>query len=83
MNKDIIKFIEDNIGENNEIHVSYEFSKIIKNFIEFTPLEKDHEHDIIGDYNFGYLELNEKTYPIFSNILFEFDEIEFKNDDEE
>ncbi|MFW6009079.1 MAG: hypothetical protein ACOCP8_07440 [archaeon] len=77
MNK-IIQFIKDNIKDNNEIHVSYEFSKIVEDFDEFKPIEKNFENDIIGDYNFGYLTIIEKTYPIFSNILFEFDEIEFK-----
>jgi len=79
MNKEkIINFIEDNINDNEEIHISYEFSKIVETFNNFTPIEKNFEQDIIGDYNFGWLKLNEKTYPIFSNIMFEFDEIEFK-----
>jgi len=81
MNK-IIKFIEDNIAYHNEIHVSYDLSKVVKSFEEFIPISQDFEQDIIGDYNFGWLKLNEKTYPIFSNIMFEFDEIEFKNSNE-
>lgn len=80
MNKEVIlKFIEENIREHSEIHVSYEFSKFIEQFEEFTSIEKFFEQDIVGDYKFGDIKVGEKTYPIFSNILFEFDEIEFKN----
>lgn len=80
MNEDkIIKFIEDNIKNKQEIHISYEFSKIVENFKSFTPIQKNIEQDVVGDYKFGFLKLNGKKYPIFSNILFEFDDIEFKN----
>lgn len=78
MENKIINFIKENIKDNNEIHISYEFSKIVEKWKNFQPIKKNIEQDIVGDYNFGYLKLNEKTYPIFSNILFEFDEIEFK-----
>lgn len=75
----IIEFIRDNIKDYNEIHISYEFSKIIEKYDEFEPIKKSFGQDVVGDYNFGYLNINEKSYPVFSNIMFEFDDIEFKN----
>jgi hypothetical protein len=78
MKDKIINFIKENIKDNNEIHISYEFSKIIEKWDNFKPINKKIDQNIIGDYNFGYLILDKKTYPIFSNILYEFDEIEFK-----
>jgi hypothetical protein len=79
MEERILNFIKDNIKDNNEIHVSYEFSKIVEEFKNFKSIDKKIEQDVVGDYNFGYLKLENKDYPIFSNILYEFDEIEFKN----
>jgi hypothetical protein len=74
----IIQFIKNNIGSYNEIHISYELSKEVEKLIEFEPIEKSFDQDIIGDYNFGYINIGKK-YPIFSNITFEYDDIEFKN----
>ena len=70
----IVKLIEDNIGDNNEVHISYELYNLIKEKI----LLYKGKQNIIGDTYVGNILLNNKTIKIYYNILYEFDEIEFK-----
>lgn len=73
----IIEFISENMNDYDEIHISYDMSK---HFLSKYKLEidKNFEQNIIGDTFIGNLQVNNKTIKVFYNILYEFDEIEFK-----
>lgn len=79
--ENIIKFIENNIDEYDEIHISSYLSKEIINFHNF--LVYDGEQDIVGDTYIGKMVLKNKTIKVFYNILYEYDDIEFKKNEEE
>lgn len=70
----IIRLIEDNIEDNNEVHISYDLYNLIKEKIK--PYEG--EKEIIGNTYVGNILLNNKTIKIYYNIIYDFDEIEFK-----
>ena len=77
--KNVIKFIEDNIDRNNEIYVSTYLSKRIMDFNNF--IIYDGEQNIIGDTYIGNLLLKNKTIRVFYNILYDYDDIEFKKNE--
>ena len=73
---EILEFITDNIGDYDEIHISYDMSKY---FLSQNILEVNNdEQNIIGDTLIGNLLIKNKTINVFYNILYELDEIEFK-----
>lgn len=79
--ENVIDFIDENIDGYDEIHVSKYLSDRIKYFDNF--LICNDEQSIIGDTLIGDLLLNNKTIKVFYNILYEYDDIEFKNNKEE
>lgn len=72
----ITKFIEDNIGEYDEIHISKYLSDKIKQFDTF--LVYNGEQSIVGDTYVGDLILTDKIIEVYYNILYDNDDIEFK-----
>jgi hypothetical protein len=78
--KYIIEFIEENIGEYNEIHVSKYLSDKIEQFDNFEIY--DGEQSIVGDTYVGDLVLSDKIVCIYYNVLYENDDIEFKQNEE-
>lgn len=81
MISNVIKFIEKNINDYDEIHISYDMCKLLlhNNFIK--KLSNDYEQNIIGDTLVGNILLNNKTINVYYNILYEFDDIEFTKKD--
>jgi len=73
-------FIEKNIKDFNEIHISLYLSNKIKNFNNF--LEYNDEQDILGDTYIGDLLLKNKTIKVFYNILYDYNDIQFIKNEE-
>jgi hypothetical protein len=73
---EILEFITNNIGNYDEIHISYDMSKyfLSKNILNLYSGEQN----IIGDTLIGNIFIKNKTINVFYNILYDFDEIEFK-----
>lgn len=72
----IMKFIEENIGEYDEIHCSKYLSdriECVKDFIVY-----DGEQSIVGDTYIGDLLIKNKLIGIYYNMLYDYDDIEFK-----
>lgn len=72
----ILDFIKENKEDKKEIHISYEMSKMVENFKEFK--KENIEQNITGNYYCGILKLDNEDIKVYSNILLEYDEIEFK-----
>lgn len=78
--KYIIEFIEENVGEYDEIHISKYLSDKIEQFDNFEIY--DGEQSIVGDTYIGNLILTDKIIEVFYNILYDNDDIEFKQKEE-
>lgn len=79
--ENVINFIEENKNICDEVHVSMYLGKRIKKFEKFSVYNG--EQDIIGDTYIGDLLLKNTTIKVFYNILYDYDDIEFKKNKEE